>query len=226
VPGETEERSVEPGGPGDQRGAGEAPSVRPPTDEPRPPRKTAGDDSEAAEDAAEDDDALARPLPRRHGFWVYRRLPPGDYRGPLNHEPQERRLFTDTTAPLGSTVCYVIRAVGSTEPLIESAPSNEVCLDVRDIAPPPPPSGLAVVPREGGLEVVWSPSPEGDLGGYRVYRSVREGAAERVGEVPVGTTVWLDTGTQAGVLYRYTVTAFDQAGNEGPPSGAAQGRGP
>jgi hypothetical protein len=120
----------------------------------------------------------------------------------------------------------VIRAVGSTEPVIESAPSNEVCLDVRDIAPPPPPSGLAVVPREGGLEVVWSPSSEADLGGYRIYRAAGGGEPERVGEVPAGTTVWLDTETETRVLYRYTVTAFDQAGNEGPPSGAAQGRGP
>jgi predicted small lipoprotein YifL len=206
-------------------GGGRAAGVTP-SDEPAPD-ETIGDAVSADEDAAEGDPAVpAQPLPRRHGFRVYRRLPPGTYRAPLNPEPQERRLFTDVDAPLGATVCYVIRAVGSVEPLIESAPSNEVCLDVRDIVPPAPPSGLAVVPRGGGLEVVWSPSSDNDLGGYRIYRAAGAGEAEKVGEVPAGTTVWLDTAPQPGVLHRYTVTAFDQAGNEGPPSGAAQGRGP
>lgn len=167
------------------------------------------------------------PVPARsHGFRVYRRSADQRYGVPLNYEPQERRLYTDTTAPLGSTVCYVIRAVGSTEPLIESDPSNEVCLEVRDISPPSPPTGLAIVPRGGGLEVVWSPSAEADLGGYRIYRAAGQGAPERVAEVQAGTTAWLDETTQPGALYRYQVTAFDSAGNEGPPSGTAQGRGP
>ena len=148
------------------------------------------------------------------------------YGSPLFEEPLEDPRFDDREAPLGATVCYVVRAVGSPDPLVESAPSNEVCLDVRDIAPPSPPSGLAVVPRDEGLEVVWSPSSDSDLGGYRIYRAAGAGEAEKVGEVPAGTTVWLDTAPQPGILYRYTVTAFDQAGNEGPPSGAAQGRGP
>ena len=220
APEEADERPGEPGGEG---GEGEPASA---TDE-APPGEATGEDVGLDEDAAEDDSAPSvLPLPRSHGFRVYRRLQSSPFRAPLNVEPLERRLFTDTAAPLGATVCYLIRAVGSVEPLIESAPSNEVCLDVRDIAPPSPPSGLAVVPRDGGLEVVWSPSSESDLGGYRIYRTIGEGEVERVGEVPAGTTAWLDTAPQAGVLYRYTVTAFDQAGNEGPPSGSARGRGP
>ncbi len=222
-------RPGEPGGEGGEREPA-SPTVEPSPDEATRedlgPDEASGDVVRPDEGVAEDDTSIsALPLPRSHGFRVYRRLQSSAYRAPLNVEPVEKRLFTDTAAPLGATVCYVIRAVGSTEPLIESAPSNEVCLGVRDIAPPPPPSGLAVVPRDGGLEVVWSPSPESDLGGYRIYRAIGEGEGERVGEVPAGTTAWLDTGPKAGVLYRYTVTAFDLAGNEGPASGSAQGRG-
>ncbi|MCG6922367.1 MAG: fibronectin type III domain-containing protein [Acidobacteria bacterium] len=217
----TRERRGEARGEGGGQAAGFTPSDEPAPDE------AIGDAVRADEDTTEGDATIpAPPLPRSHGFRVYRRLPPGAYRAPLNPEPQERRLFTDTDAPLGANVCYVVRAVGSVEPLIESAPSNEVCLDVRDIAPPSPPSGLAVVPRDEGLEVVWSPSSDSDLGGYRIYRASGAGEPERVGEVPAGTTTWLDTAPQPGVLHRYTVTAFDQAGNESPPSGAAQGRGP
>jgi hypothetical protein len=172
------------------------------------------------------EEAAEEPTRRRHGFRVYRRIEAGIYGLPLNREPQEERRFADAAAPLGATSCYVIRAVGSIDPLIESAPSNEVCLAVRDVAPPPPPTGLAVVPRGGGLEIVWSPSSDRDLAGYRVYRAVEEGEASRIGEVPAGATAWLDASTETGVLYHYTVTAFDGAGNEGPPSGTAQGRGP
>jgi hypothetical protein len=181
---------------------------------------------EATTEEATTEEAAEEPARRHHGFRVYRRIEAGIYGLPLNREPQEKRRFADTAAPLGATSCYVIRAVGSVDPLIESAPSNEVCLDVRDVAPPSPPTGLAVVPRGGGLEVVWSPSSDPDLAGYRVYRAAAEGEASRVGEVPAGATAWLDTSTEAGTLYRYTVAAFDGAGNEGPPSGTAQGRGP
>jgi predicted small lipoprotein YifL len=181
---------------------------------------------EASEDEATTEEVAEEPTARYHGFRVYRRVDPGIYSLPLNREPQEARHFQDAAAPLGAAYCYVVRAVGSVEPLIESAPSNEVCVDVRDIAPPSPPTGLAVVPRGGGLEVVWSPSSASDLAGYRVYRAVGEGEASRVGEVPAVATAWLDTSTETDLLYRYTVTAFDGAGNESPPSGTAQGRGP
>ncbi len=181
----------------------------------------------ASEEGSDEDAAAAeKPRARSHGFRVYRRLASLPYGVPLNYEPQERRLFTDTEAPLGASVCYEIRAVGSTEPLVESAVSNEICLDVRDISPPAPPTGLAVVPRDGGLEVVWSPSSESDLGGYRIYRALGDVEPARMGEVPAGTTAWLDQTPRSGVLYRYRVTAFDSVGNEGLPSGTAQGRAP
>ena len=76
--------------------------------------------------------------------------------------------------------------MASTDPLVESAPSNEACVEVRDIAAPATPTGLAVLPREGGLEVLWSPSAELDLAGYRVYRAVAGGRSERVAETGLG----------------------------------------
>jgi len=198
-----------------------------PTDEPPAAEGGAHAEDPASEEGSDEDDTAAEaPKARSHGFRVYRRLASLPYGVPLNYEPQEKRLFTDTEAPLGASVCYAIRAVGSTEPLVESAVSNEVCLDVLDISPPGPPTGLAVVPRDGGLEVVWSPSSESDLGGYRIYRALGAAAPARVGEVPAGTTAWLDQTPKSGVLYRYRVTAFDSVGNEGLPSGTAQGRGP
>jgi hypothetical protein len=178
---------------------------------------------ETADDATEEGMLPAEQL-RGHGFRVYRRTDAGTYRWPLNREPLEERELTDRRAPMGATACYVVRAAGSVEPLIESAPSNDVCLAVRDIVPPSPPTGLAVVPRDAGLDVVWSPSPAPDLSGYRIYRAAEGAEAEVVAEIAPGETAWHDALVEAGVLYRYSIAALDRAGNEGPRSGSADGR--
>jgi hypothetical protein len=155
---------------------------------------------------------------RRNGFFVYRRPRSGSYGAPLGDEPLDRRTFPDESAPLGATWCYVVRAVASTDPLIESAPSNEACLERRDVTPPATPAGLALLPRQGGLELLWSPSSEEDLAGYRVYRAAEGASAERLAELAVGKASYLDETARPGVVYRYTLTAFDQSGNESPAS--------
>ena len=169
------------------------------------------------------------------GFFVYRRRGPrgsanvglpgaghAAYGTPLVEEPLEDPRFDDLKAPLGATVCYVVRAVGSPDPLIESAPSNEACVDVRDITAPATPAGLAVLPREGGLEILWSPSVEDDLAGYRVYRAGPGGEKEKLAEVAASRSNWLDTTARSGVTYRYSISATDQAGNESPPGASVE----
>ncbi|HUL77871.1 MAG TPA: hypothetical protein VL691_11455 [Vicinamibacteria bacterium] len=167
--------------------------------------------------------ATAPAGPRRGGFLVYRRVGGAAFDAPLAEDPLERRSATDTTAPAGANACYVVRAVASTQPLIESAPSNEACVEVRDITAPPVPSGLSVLPGEGGLEVLWAPSAAADLAGYRVYRAAPGGQPQRVAEVRPDRSSWTDGSATRGVVYRYTVSAFDQAGNESEPSEAAEG---
>jgi hypothetical protein len=194
---------------------------------PSPPVETGSAEAEAAPPGgAPREEPAGETAALRSGFHVYRRDKAQPYVRPLVERPEEGRQFTDKTARLGATVCYEVRAVASVNPLIESAPSNEACLQVRDIVAPAAPTGLAVLPQERGLEVVWSPSPESDLAGYRVYRAVAGGAPARLAEVAAGTTTWLDTSAQAGPLYAYSVTAIDRAGNESPPSEAAEGRRP
>ncbi len=157
--------------------------------------------------------------PERHGgFFVYRRTGSGAYAAPLTPRLVEKNNLNDPSAPEGEKVCYVVRAAASLEPLVESGPSNEACLGVRDIKPPEAPSGLAVLPREGGLELVWTPSPEDDLAGYRVYREAAGEPLARVAELEPGRAGWTDATAKPGVAYRYTVTAFDRAGNESAPT--------
>jgi len=112
----------------------------------------------------------------------------------------------------------VVRAVASTDPLVESAPSNEACVDNRDVSAPAAPAGVAVLPREGGLEVLWGPSADADLAGYRVYRAAPGAPRERIAEVGTNRSAWLDETARRGIAYAYTVAAFDQAGNESAPA--------
>jgi hypothetical protein len=156
--------------------------------------------------------------PPRAGFLVYRRAERGRYDAPLGPEIVERHTQTDGGAPLGATSCYVVRAVASLEPLVESGSSNEACLGVRDVAAPATPTGLAVLPREAGLELLWSPSPEPDLAGYRVLRAEGGGEMKPVAEVDPAQSSWVDETVAKGVSYRYSLLAVDGAGNASPPS--------
>jgi hypothetical protein len=156
--------------------------------------------------------------PRSSGFLVYRRIGSSAFGEPLVGEPLEQRNLLDPGAPQGATACYVVRAVASTEPLVESPPSNEACVEVRDVAAPAAPAGVAVLPREGGLEILWGPSADTDVAGYRVYRTSPGAPRERVGEVGTNRSAWLDETARRGVAHAYTVTAFDQAGNESAPA--------
>ena len=160
------------------------------------------------------------------GFWVYRRAKVGAYDRPLFADPAEARAFVDASAAPGQEWCYVVRAVISSEPVIESTSSNEACLTAADITPPAAPSGLTALARAGALEVRWSPSLEPDLAFYRVYRASVNGAAERLAEVPAGTTVFADQTALAGHAYRYTVTAVDRSGNESAASAPLLGNTP
>lgn len=98
----------------------------------------------------------------------------------------------------------------------ESAPSSEASVDVGDVAPPNAPLGLAAAVEGSDVRLSWTPSPEPDAAGYAVYR---DGA--KVGFVSNSSgSTYLDAGRPNG-LYRYRVTAIDQAGNESPPSNEA-----
>ncbi len=128
--------------------------------------------------------------------------------------------WEDTSATPGEELCYVVRTVHATEPLVESGPSTEACVKVRDISPPQAPLGLSVLERDAAAELSWSPSPEADLASYRVYKAAPGGEPVRLAEVPAAETAFRDPAPRSGAVV-YTLTAVDKAGNESPPSSSA-----
>ncbi len=91
---------------------------------------------------------------------------------------------------------------------------------VDTVAPSPVLDVDAAVVTPTSVEVTWAASPEADVVGYRVFRSVNGLAATLA--VTVGTTDWTDSAVQLGSAYVYEVAAVDQAGNEGAHVVSAQ----
>jgi hypothetical protein len=160
------------------------------------------------------------------GFWVYRREPDSSYRRPLTPAPVAGPPLRDTTIAPGERWCYVVRTVASTEPVVESASSGEACVENKDVFPPAPPTGVAVLVGDDGIEVSWSPSLEADLASYRVYRTADGAPPVRVGEVAAPDTALRDAAAPRGPALVYTVTAVDRDGNESPGSAAVEARRP
>jgi hypothetical protein len=212
-----------PGSPGTRSpspGAAPGPSGAPPAASPGPPPAALPPGTAPAAAASPQAAAAAPPFPG--GFSVYRRARDGVYTVPLA-PPTAAKSFADTTAPLGQSVCYVVRAVASLEPIVESASSEEACVAVADIAPPATPTGLSILVVAGGIELSWSPLPEADLAGYRILRAAPAGPPEPIAEVAPNQTQFLDRSAIRGVRYRYRLVAFDQAGNASAPSEPAEG---
>jgi hypothetical protein len=154
---------------------------------------------------------------------VYRKKNGGAYDAPLDPRPTAAAAFSDTTVAPGQSWCYVVRAVAGTEPLVESAPSSEACVNVRDVFAPAPPTGVAALAAGGVVDVSWSPSTEVDLASYRVYRS-EGGEAKKLADVPAAETRFRDETAVVGPTYSYTLTAVDKDGNESTPSAPARAR--
>jgi hypothetical protein len=71
----------------------------------------------------------------------------------------------------------------------------------------------------GGATAIleWNPNAEGDLAGYRIYRSTAAGSyGAPIASVPTGTTSYAAGGLQTGITYYFVVTAYDTSGNESP----------
>jgi fibronectin type 3 domain-containing protein len=162
-------------------------------------------------------------IPPVQGYNVYRSLRPGVYASqPINAGPVVETQFRDAAVQNGATYYYAVRSVGiERPPWRESRNSNEVSATPEDLTPPAPPRGLAAVPGQDGIALIWQPNVELDLLGYLVYR--REPPAVtpiRLTESPVQASTFTDRTARPGVTYVYSVTAVDRSPrrNESAPS--------
>jgi hypothetical protein len=135
----------------------------------------------------------------------------------------ERPEYTDLAVEIGKPYEYRVETV---VPMGEREAVSEVSRVARilpeDRFPPAAPKGLTVLASPTSIELTWEQNTELDIAGYRVYRAAPGAGFERVSETR-GIPSYSDRQVEAGKTYRYAVTAFDHAGNEGSRSAEARG---
>lgn len=184
-------------------------------------------------DAAAFTIAVAAPLPVADEsvppgpttYNVYRELAPDPLAAPAVGPPAEwiapvpvpinatplAALATVDTVEFDRPRCYTVRAMRGTPPaIVTSEPSTPLCITPVDVFAPAPPTGLAAVPSEGGISLIWEPNLELDLGGYLVLR--REGSDATLRQLtgsPIADARFRDTDVKPGARYTYSVVAVD-----------------
>ncbi len=100
----------------------------------------------------------------------------------------------------------------------QSPSLQEIRLSYEPDRPPPPPSQLVAIPRNGAVELRWKPSADTDVAGYVVYYGMASGeyfgtdAAQGPSPIRLGpTTSVVIEGLQNGRVYYFAVAAYDSA---------------
>lgn len=145
---------------------------------------------------------------------VYRKGP--NDKAPVKVGTAEHNDYLDTASVYETPYQYtVIAAKGSAE----SVPSTPAEITAHDTYAPSVPGSIAAIAAANSIEITWERSPESDLKGYYVYRSIDGGPFERIGDL-VDVPSYSDHAIQAGKTYRYRVSAVDILNHESDKSPA------
>ena len=157
-----------------------------------------------------------------HGpaFRVFRKVPEQEFALLATVEKPE---YLDTTVEFGQPYVYLVQTFVklADQKLAESDLSAEAPITPRDTFPPAVPSNLHASTAPNSIELNWSPSPESDLAGYRVYRATAAGAFVKIADVSAIPS-YSDRTPEHGQTYRYAVSSFDRSGNESARSAAVE----
>jgi len=140
-------------------------------------------------------------------YRVYRKQ--GADTSPLLLGTSSKPEYLDTSSQYETPYDYTVVAFKGKVESLESAPQHVVTIDKF---PPSIPTGVTALAGPNSIEVSWQRSPESDLKGYYVYRSVDGGPYQQVGDLLTVPT-YSDRDVQHGKTYRYQINAVDQKGN-------------
>ena len=137
----------------------------------------------------------------------------------LTKTPIPEPRFQDGRMVWGEKRCYTVRTAESVGGFtIESDAPPAHCETLADTFAPAAPKGVAGIPSEGAINLIWEPNTEKDLAGYIVMRAAApQETLEPITPAPIQETSFKDA-VQSGVHYVYAVKAVDKAGNASPPS--------
>jgi fibronectin type 3 domain-containing protein len=153
-------------------------------------------------------------------YRVFRRA--ADEKEPLMIATVDRPEYIDAAVTADKRYEYSVQAFLANA---ESDVTPPVGVVSKDVFAPAAPSGLTAVASLSTIELGWERNPETDLGHYRVYRAEAEGPFIVAGE-KVEEPAFSDKQITSGKVYRYAVSAVDQAGNEGERTAPVQAQAP
>jgi hypothetical protein len=131
---------------------------------------------------------------------------------PLNPQPLVATEFLDPGVVTGESYIYTVRvALSADAPYREGEPSETREIVADDLFAPGAPQGLVAVQEGQDVRLFWNPSPERDVAGYRVLRSVAGGPWERIGPPLIETPSFLDRAVEIGRRLGYRILAVDRA---------------
>jgi hypothetical protein len=132
---------------------------------------------------------------------------------PLNAKPLDAPTFEQASAELGTEVCFRVRAVEASGPvLIESPLSEPACVTPKDVFAPATPKGLATVATPGAVQLIWDANTESDVAGYIVLRAAPpDETLQPLTPAPIRDTVFKDATVTPGARYLYAIVAVDSA---------------
>lgn len=134
----------------------------------------------------------------------------------LARDPLQASSWLDSTPKAGEKPCYAVRYASSFKPLVESAPTEPVCVEVKDLVPPEPPGRLVGDIGVTFVELSWLASASTDVAFYRIYRTLDGGTRSMAIETQGPVTRIRDPNMARGPR-TYEVVAVDQGGNESAP---------
>ncbi|PYS53052.1 MAG: hypothetical protein DMG13_14115 [Acidobacteria bacterium] len=122
--------------------------------------------------------------------------------------------YQDDRYQAGTTYTYGLTAARRLQNgMVPGAGPEPITVVAEDRTPPQAPSGLDVVLSDNGAFLTWTPNPETDLAGYRVFRSEgADGEFKLTADRLITTNAFIDTAYRSGLYY--TVSAVDEFGNE------------
>ena len=122
--------------------------------------------------------------------------------------------YVDKTSQFDVEYSYEVVA---TNGAAESLPSLQAKITPIDTFPPSVPTGLTALAGPTSIELSWRRSPEADVAGYYVYRSVDGGNFEKQGDI-VTLPAFSDLKVEHGKTYRYQISSIDKKNNESAKS--------
>ena len=157
------------------------------------------------------------PTPLATGLRIFRT----DGTTRLATEPLRASSWIDTSVKAGEKPCYALRYFTSLKPLVESVPTQPVCIDVVDLVPPEPPTRVGADLGDGFVEISWTASVSDDVAFYRVFRTLAGGPRILVVSTDGPIVRVRDTDSTPGPR-TYEVLAVDRAGLESAPQPAVR----